>query len=64
MHTITSVDGTPIAYDRTGDGDPLILMRRVQLPPLPQPGAAGGAATRQGARCRPASGRQSPSRLW
>ena len=26
MHTITSADGTPIAYDRTGAGPPLVLV--------------------------------------
>jgi len=26
MHTTTSRDGTTIAYDREGDGDPLILV--------------------------------------
>jgi pimeloyl-ACP methyl ester carboxylesterase len=26
MHTITSPDGTTIAYDRTGAGDPVILI--------------------------------------
>ena len=26
MHTITSPDGTTIAYDRTGTGEPLILI--------------------------------------
>jgi pimeloyl-ACP methyl ester carboxylesterase len=26
MTTVTSADGTTIAYDRTGDGDPLILV--------------------------------------
>ena len=26
MHTVTSVDGTTIAYDRTGAGDPVVLV--------------------------------------
>jgi hypothetical protein len=26
MDTVTSLDGARIAYDRTGDGDPLILV--------------------------------------
>ena len=26
MHTVTSADGTTIAYDRTGDGDPVVLV--------------------------------------
>ena len=26
MHTITAADGTTIAYDRTGTGEPLILI--------------------------------------
>jgi pimeloyl-ACP methyl ester carboxylesterase len=26
MHTVTSPDGTTIAYDRTGAGDPVILI--------------------------------------
>jgi hypothetical protein len=26
MHTITSPDGTTIAYDRTGAGEPLVLV--------------------------------------